>query len=366
MILSIRHHLLRYCLLVPTLGLTVLPGSDLTRSRQTAITEAIEKVGPAVASINVIQVQPFFPSQFFKDPFFEFWLPEELYRQKVKSLGSGIVISPDGYILTNQHVVEGAVEIVVTLPGGKEYTAEVVGEDRTTDIAVLKISGKDIPYAELGDSDDIIIGEWVVALGNPFGLFDVNKQPTATVGIVSAVNLDFGREHSGRIYQGMIQTDAAINRGNSGGPLCNANGEVIGLNTFIFTGGAYSEGSIGIGFAIPINRAKSIAEELKKHGRIDRRVELGFRFQPVDRALGKYLRLPESGGIIVTQVLPAGERAGLQVGDVIYEINGRQVNSSIDIVRIIQENYLGPGDKLKITFYRDGKIRSTQLVLSGV
>ncbi|MFQ6616988.1 MAG: S1C family serine protease, partial [Fidelibacterota bacterium] len=164
----------------------------------------------------------------------------------------------------------------------------------------------------------------------------------------------------------MIQTDAAINRGNSGGPLCNANGDVIGMNTFIFTGGGYSEGSIGIGFAIPINRARGVAEELKKHGRIDRRVELGFRFQPVDVALSRYLRLPEKGGIIVTQVLSGGERAGLQVGDVIYRINDFNVNSRLDILRIIQENYLMPGDTLAITYYREGKVDHTRLVLSGV
>lgn len=366
MSLITRIAILGHFLLMPILKAEAPPWPAIQKSRETAITAAIQKVGPAVASINVIQLRPYFSSQFFNDPFFEFWFPEELYRQKVKSLGSGIVISPDGYILTNQHVVDGAVEIIVTLPGGKEYTAEVVGQDRTTDLAVLKIDGKNIPHAILGNSDEIIIGEWVVALGNPFGLFDVNKQPTATVGIISAVNLDFGKEHSGRIFQGMIQTDAAINRGNSGGPLCNAAGEVIGVNTFIFTGDRYSEGSIGIGFAIPINRARSIAEELKKHGRIDRRVELGFRFQQVDRALGRYLRLPESGGIIITQILSAGERAGLQVGDVIYKINGRQVNSSNDIVQIIEENYLKPGDKLAITYYRDGKVKDTQLILMGV
>ncbi|MFQ6674269.1 MAG: S1C family serine protease, partial [Fidelibacterota bacterium] len=205
------HLTMRRWLTVPFLLVTVLSlvhaSSDIRESRQTAITRAIEKVGPAVASINVIQVKEYFPSQLFNDPFFEFWFPEELYHQRVKSLGSGVVISPDGYILTNQHVVEGAIEIIVTLPGGKEYQADIVGDDRTTDIAVLKIEGKGLPYAKLGNSDDIIIGEWVIALGNPFGLFDVNKQPTATAGIVSAVNLDFGKEYSGRVYQGMIQTD---------------------------------------------------------------------------------------------------------------------------------------------------------------
>ena len=190
--------------------------------------------------------------------------PKILIAKPSRVLGPGYSSAPDGYIITNQHVVENADEVIVTLPGGKEYDAEVIGEDRVTDLAVLRIEGKHLPYSKLGDSDDIIIGEWVIALGNPFGLFDVNKQPTATVGIISAVDLDFGKELSGRVYQGMIQTDASINQGNSGGPLSNAEGEVIGINTFIFTGGGYSEGSIGISFAIPINRAKGIDRGVEK------------------------------------------------------------------------------------------------------
>ena len=199
-----------------------LAASDVTSSRENAITRAIQKVGPAVASINVIQEKQYRNSPFIDDPLFRFLFPEEPYRQRVPSLGSGVVISPDGYIITNQHVVEDAAQILVTLPGGEEYDGELIGEDLTTDIAVLKIDGQNLPYAKFGNSTDILIGEWVIALGNPFGLFDVNKQPTATVGVISSTNLDFGREHSGRVYQGMIQTDAAINRGNSGGPLCNA------------------------------------------------------------------------------------------------------------------------------------------------
>ena len=159
-------------------------------------------------------------------------------------------------------------------------------------------------------------------------------QPTATVGVISSANLDFGREHSGRVYQGMIQTDAAINRGNSGGPLCNANGEVIGINTFIFTGSEYSAGSIGIGFAIPIDRAREIAEELKKYGRIDRNVAVGFRFQRVDRALARYLQLPRVCGLIITEVSRRGpaNKAGLLIGDVVYFINEERVNSGGDVI----------------------------------
>ena len=344
---------------------TSLVAEEVASSRHNAITRAISKVGPAVASINVIQIKEYRSSPFFNDPLFQFLFPEEPYRQRVPSLGSGVVISSDGFIITNQHVIEEADQILVTLPGGKEYEAELIGNDRTTDIAVLKIDGKNLPHALMGKSSDILIGEWVIALGNPFGLFDVNKQPTATVGVISSTNLDFGREHSGRVYQGMIQTDAAINRGNSGGPLCNALGEVIGINTFIYTGSGYNEGSIGIGFAIPIDRAREIAEELKKYGKIDRNVAVGFRFQRVDRQLARYLELPRVGGLIITEISRRGpaDKAELLVGDVIYSINEKEVNSGGDIVKIIEENLLRPGDWLEINYYREGKMKKTSLRL---
>ncbi len=165
-----------------------------------------------------------------------------MHRERVKSTGSGVVISPDGYVITNSHVLENALETVVTLPGGKEYSAETIGIDKLTDLALLKLEGSNFPYADIGDSDNLIIGEWAIALGNPFGLFDVNDEPTATAGIISAVDMDFGTmESSGRVYQDMIQTDAAINPGNSGGPLVNSLGEVIAINTFIFSGSNYSD-----------------------------------------------------------------------------------------------------------------------------
>ena len=244
-------------------------------SRRTAITSAIEKVGPAVACINVEQHVSAYSSQ---DPFFRYFFPPEIYP--MKSSGSGVVISPDGYVLTNTHVVEKASKITVTLSGGEEYNAEVVGIDKTSDLALLLLEGRDFPYAQLGDSDGLIVGEWVIALGNPFELFSISNQPTASVGIISANHMDFGmQEESGRVLQNMIQTDAAINPGNSGGPLVNSNGEVIGINTFIFTGSNFNKGSIGIGFAIPINTAKRIAKELKTSGSIDRSFTTGLVVQ---------------------------------------------------------------------------------------
>lgn len=349
---------------------TVVTGNpfDIRKSRETAITKAIEKVSPAVASINIIQIRKRPSSPFFNDPFFQyFWFPDEFYKQEVKSLGSGVVISPDGYILTNQHVVAGASEIIITLPGGDEFDGEIVGMDKTSDVALLKIEGKNLPYANLGSSKNLILGEWVIALGNPFGLFDVNKQPSATVGIISALNMNFGREQSGRIFQGMIQTDAAINPGNSGGPLCNASGEVIGINTFIFTGGGYSEGNIGIGFAIPIDRARRIAEELKKYGRVDRSFSTGLKVQRVDRFLAEYLNLPSITGVIITEVeakSPA-DKAGLKVGDVILNVDGEPVKSRNDILNVIEEREQRAGDKIGITYYRNGKKRTTSLRLAS-
>ena len=163
----------------------------------------------------------------------------------------------------------------------EKYNAEVIGMDNLTDLALLKVDGKNFPFIEMANSNELIIGEWVIALGNPFGLFDMNQQPTATIGIISGKDLDFGLQ-DGKVFQGMIQTDAAINPGNSGGPLVNSKGQLIGINTFIYTGRNSRQGSIGIGFAIPINRAKRIAEELKTIGQIVRDFRTGIRAQPLD------------------------------------------------------------------------------------
>ena len=216
--------------------LNFLPGNEISGSRGTAITRAIEKVGPAVASINVEQ----HISSVSFDPFFGFMYPREIYP--MKSSGSGVVISLDGFVMTNHHVIENADKISVTLSGGSEYLAEIVGSDITSDLALLKLDGSDFPYAELGTSEDLIIGEWVIALGNPFQLFSISNKPSASVGIISATNMDFGRSKSGKVFQDMIQTDAAINHGNSGGPLVNALGEVIGINTcLLYTSDAADE-----------------------------------------------------------------------------------------------------------------------------
>lgn len=338
------------------------------QSRQNAITHAIQKVSPAVASINVIQLREYRTNSLFDDPFFRNLFPYELHRERVKSTGSGVVISPDGYVITNHHVIENALEIVVTLPGGKEYSAEMIGSDSQTDLALLKLEGSNFPYAEIGDSDNLMIGEWAIALGNPFGLFDVNDEPTATAGIISAVDMDFGTiESTGKVYQDMVQTDAAINPGNSGGPLVNSLGEVIAINTFIFSGSNYSQGSIGIGFAIPINKAITITSELQEFGRIDRTYSTGIQVQPNNARIASYLDIPFDDGAIVIEINKnsAAENAGIKVADIILSVNNIKVNSASDIIDVIRTNDLRSGDKLSLRIYREGDYRNVILRLGS-
>ena len=341
---------------------------DLYSSRYNAITRAIQNISPAVASVNVIQLKEIARKSPFSDPFFEFFFPYELHREKVKSSGSGVVISPDGYVLTNYHVIENAHEIIVTLPGGEEYKSEIIGKDRFTDLALLKMEGSNFPYADLGNSDDLIIGEWVVALGNPYGLFDVSDQPTATAGIISALHMDFGQQESGQIFQDMIQTDAAINPGNSGGPLVNGLGEIVGINTFIYTGSNYSQGSIGISFAIPINRAKQIAEELKNKGRIDRNYSTGLQVQSLNKRVARYLNLPFVKGVIVVEVEKgsSGDKAGIEIEDIILAVNGVQITSAQDIKNVILDQDIRSGDRITVKIYRDGVRKQVRLKLEKV
>ncbi len=346
----------------------ILLAQDIGVSRQNAITRAVRSVSPAVASINVVQYRQVSRQSPYVDPFFQYFFPYSLEPKKVLSSGSGVVISPDGYVLTNNHVVENASEIVVTLPGGEEHTAELVGSDKVSDLALLKLGGRNYPYARLGDSDELIIGEWVIALGNPLGLFDISQQPTATVGIVSATNMDFGRQKGGQIFQDMIQTDASINRGNSGGPLVNANGEVIGINTFIYTGSDFDQGSIGIGFAIPINHAKEIAEELKNRGRIDRSFSTGLHVQPLTKKIAGYLDIPFTTGVIIVEIEDGStaDKSGLQTADVIVSVNNVEVSSAQEVFDVIEKEDLRPGDKISLDVYRDGKRKKIRMELGKV
>tara|TARA_B110000444_G_C18785547_1_gene569771 strand:+ start:47 stop:1078 length:1032 start_codon:yes stop_codon:yes gene_type:complete len=341
----------------------LLSDNYINDRRTTAITRAIEKVGPSVASINVLQKQK--KRNFNNDPFLNFFLNPDIYP--MKNSGSGVVISPDGYVITNNHVINNASKITVTLSGGDEYDAEIIGKDERSDLALLKIDGPDFPYAILGNSKDLIIGEWVIALGNPFELFTISNKPTASVGIVSANHMDFGLQKDGKVLNDMIQTDAAINPGNSGGPLVNALGEVIGINQFIYTGSNYTEGSIGIGFAIPINTAINIAEELKINGSIDRRFSTGLIVQPLTKSIRRYYDIPFKKGLIITDIEKnsMADLAKLEIGDIIVNVESLEVSLPADIRSIIIEKDLRSGDLIKLKIYRNDKYRKIKMKLGS-
>ena len=339
---------------------------QLENQRETALTQTISKASPAITGIHVTRIKQYSNNPFFNDPFFSRFFPNNIYKKRVQSLGSGVLISSDGYIVTNAHVVgEDEVEIYATLMGGTRYAAEVIGKDALTDIALLKIDAQDLPYVELGNSDEIIIGEWVIALGNPFGLFNVSNKPIVTAGIISSTHMDFGETETGHVYQDMIQTDASINSGNSGGALINMSGELIGINTFIFNGNNSGSGSIGIGFAIPINRVKQIVEDLKTHGEIPRNWDFGISGQPLTQSIIEYYDLDTDHGIIITGITQgkAGERAGLQVGDIILSINDQTVVRNQDVVNIINNSYLKIGDSINALINRDGSEFSVEIEL---
>lgn len=332
---------------------------QVNNSRHNAITRAVSKVSPTVVGINVIEVRQFrdpFYDFLPNDPFFRWFFGDRLgrtYEQQVKGLGSGFIISPDGYIVTNDHVAGNAKEVTVTLTTGEKLKAEIVGTDQLTDICLLKVDAKNLPSVTLGNSDDIIIGEWAIALGNPFGLFDINDKPTVTVGVISSVGMNLGRTNN-RIYKDMIETDAAINSGNSGGPLVNSLGEVIGMNTLIYTGGR-SETFVGYGFAIPINKVKKVVAELRAKGKVTRDFWTGFESQPVDARVARYFGLSRVEGIIVSDVASGSpaEKAGIKVGDIILEANGSKVNSEQDLIALLVD--ARAGDTIRLKVYRERK-----------
>jgi serine protease Do len=332
----------------------------IASSRRNAITRTVAEASPAVVGITVTEVQQYrVRSPWGDDPFFRQFFGDQVYSQPVQELGSGFIISSDGYILTNDHVAGNAKEITVSLTNGEKYKAELVGTDAVSDIALLKISGKNFPYLRLGNSDDVIIGEWAIAFGNPFGLFDISDKPTVTVGVVSATKMNL-RAEEGRVYRGMIQTDAAINSGNSGGPLVNSVGDVIGVNAVIYTP---NQGSIGLGFAIPINRVKTILAELKKSGKIEREYWTGLEVQTVDARIARYFGLDKAQGVIVSDVKrgsPAA-RAGFQKGDIIQEVNGEIVADESGIIAIVDDAKVG--DVLAMKVFRDHNTVNLKLKL---
>ncbi|MBI5326410.1 MAG: trypsin-like peptidase domain-containing protein [Ignavibacteriae bacterium] len=346
-------------------------GDEISNSRQNAITRAVNICSPAIVGINVTEVHqvqyrdPF--DSFFDDPFFQHFFGNQrrsrTQQYSVQGLGSGFLISPDGYILTNHHVAGNASKIVVTTTDGKKYDAEIIGADKTSDVALLKIKGDNFPYLKLANSDDVIIGEWAIAFGNPFGLFDINTKPTVTVGVISNKNINFTQDD--RVYKGMLQTDAAISSGNSGGPLVNSNGEVIGINTVIFSTAQNSRGagSIGIGFSIPINRVKKVVDIIKDKKKINRNFNVGMEVRDVDESLAPYISSKVKEGVVVYSIIrnsPA-EESGFETGDIILEINGQPITKADDYLVIVYDGTVG--QQLNFTLLRDDKKITKTLIL---
>ncbi|MDK2858533.1 MAG: serine protease Do [Verrucomicrobiota bacterium] len=327
---------------------------DVATLRDTgrAFAQIAKEATPAVVSIRVEQtvdqqMPSGFPFEFFFGPQFRQQIPQQ--RRQIGQ-GSGFIISEDGYILTNNHVVNDADSIQVTLKDGREFDAELVGTDPETEIALIRIDGKNLPTVELGDSDDLEVGEWAIAVGNPFGL-----QETVTVGIISAT----GRSEVGITdYENFIQTDAAINPGNSGGPLLNIDGKVIGINTAIYS---RSGGYMGIGFAIPINMALEIKDALIKEGRVQRSM-IGVYLQRITPELAESFGLKNTEGILITQVAEdsAAAEAGIAAGDIIVGFNNQPVGKLARFRNRIAA--LPPGTEVTLTILRNGEQKEIKLV----
>jgi serine protease Do len=347
---------LRVATLVACLALLAVPlaaqrgGGDVAAGRHSAISVAAARVAPAVVSVNVVRRERALPRTLFE----AFMLPPG-YEQRVEGLGSGFIVTRDGMIVTNQHVVAGADSIVVTLRDGRDYPARLLGEDARTDIAVVQIAGTNFPVAPLGRSTDLDIGDWVVAIGNPYGYVLGNSEPSVTAGVVSALDrsvLPSGDESG--LYVDMIQTDAAINPGNSGGPLVNAAGEVVGVNSFILS---QSGGNVGLGFAIPIERAMRVARDLRAYGRV-RRGWTGVEVAEPPPSSGSWRRQP---GVVVQRVAAGGPGsvAGIEAGDTITRAGGRPIRNFLDWEGAQLD--LAVGDTLRITLRHGEAVRTVAL-----
>jgi serine protease Do len=350
-----------------TLAIAREEGLESLRQSGQAFRGVAKKVSPAVVFIQVeqevaaqdpTQLSP--PGSPFGDEFFRHFFGEPPRSQRPRQApskrrsvgqGSGFIISPDGYILTNNHVVAKVDKVRVKTQDGREYTAKVVGADPPSDLAVIKIDKSDLPFLDLGDSDRLEVGDWVLAVGNPFGL-----SHTLTAGIVSAK----GRNGIGlNDYENFIQTDAAINPGNSGGPLVDLDGEVVGINTAIFS---RSGGYIGIGFAIPVNMARQIRDQLIEHGEVTRG-RLGAYIQDLTTDLAESFGLKDTQGILVSEVMEgsSAEKAELRRGDVIRRVDGEKVSGAAELRNRIA--LTPPGTEVVLTVLRDGKEKKLTAVV---
>lgn len=334
------------------LGLPAVQSSPAHSNRHTIIVDVAQAVSPAVVSIGVSKttyVRQYDP--FGGDLFFTPYLIAPL-KQNFPYLGSGFILNKEGHVVTNYHVVEDAKEIFVTLTDRRTFPARLLDADRYVDIAVLKIEGlrgdENLPTLALGNSDEIMIGETVMAIGNPFGPLIADPRPSVSVGVISAANRSFRDSQQQRIYQDMIQTDAAINPGNSGGPLVNLDQQVIGINTFIFS---ESGNSAGVGFSIPINRVAKIVGEILQHGKV-RAIRKDFEFVTVSSYLVQVLSLTTRSGALVKaiDVGGPGDRAGMQPGDVIIGVNQKEIKSADDLLGHLLSHTVG--DTLRLTLVR--------------
>ena len=330
--------------------------ADATLLAPGSFNKLAENASPAVVNIRTVKIikgggrvfrqfkkGPFGENDPFHDFFDRFFGEERPHDFKQRSLGSGFIISKDGYIVTNNHVVENAEKIEVILKNEKEFDAKIIGRDPNTDLALIKIKPhRDLPLLLFGDSDALKVGQWVMAIGSPFGL-----EHTVTAGIVSAK----GRVIGSGPYDDFIQTDASINPGNSGGPLINMQGKVVGINTAIIAGGS------GIGFAIPINLAKNIVDQLKSSGEVIRGW-LGVGIQDISKQVAEYYGIKSKKGVLVTEVFPddPADKAGIEPQDIILSINGIEVGTSREITSMIAD--LGVGETVKIKALRNGKTRT--------
>ncbi|HZR79743.1 MAG TPA: Do family serine endopeptidase [Candidatus Binatia bacterium] len=347
--------LVRCLLAIPALAgvAQAAPPTPYDDDRRTPVVRAVERASPAVVNISteqtvVMRQDPFF-DEFFRD-FFDARPRQRRYTQT--SLGSGVIIRPDGYVITNSHVVAKGAKIHVTLADEREFEAKVVGADGDADIAVLKIDGRDLPSIDFGRSDDLMIGETVIAIGNPFGF-----SHTVTTGVVSAVGRSLRSQ--GKAYLDFIQTDASINPGNSGGPLLNIRGELVGINTAIY-GGAQN-----IGFAIPASRARRVVGDLIRYGNV-RHGDVGIAVQDLTPELAAAMGLGARHGVVVRGVEPDGaaDRAGIRTGDVIVAMDGHTIADRADFEA--RAGALGQGEVLRLDVVRDGETRKVSIAAAAL